>query len=425
MSGTVVKRKPLTLAERARRLAGRCPRLRTGWPTLDRATRGGLPLGTLVVLAGPPGVGKTGVALALIHRLVTAQGAIASVLASDEPADGLLTRLAQLEGFDRTAVEDGYDGVRASLAEHVAHLPIDLLDADEDDAFIEDAAGQLARRADGRADGRPVLFVDSIQTSRQRTEAAGADPRARVDAVVRALKRARATAGGTLVLASSEASRGLYNKSPAEQTNALAAGKESSGIEYGATVLLVLTSTSDPGRVKVEIAKNRTGTRGCFELVADSERASYREPEYQPAAREAEGDEEADAAVLGTLRSAGAPVGKDKLVQSSGIRATRARAAVGRLLAAQVVVEVAGGLDLAGRDATVPGRLGTDPGRSEPSDRPATKSAPSQPSRRDATEKQAPSRRPPTGGVPLRDGTSASRAIEASPLSSAREAVPS
>src|SRR5262249_19056265 len=100
-------------------------------------------------------------------------------------------------------------------------------------------------------------------------------PREIVEANVRAI-RAVASRHRLLVLATSEANRGSYrSEEAAESSNDMAAGKESSGIEYGAQTLLMVRTPKDyPNHVRVTVPKTRRGARAGFEffLRLDRER---------------------------------------------------------------------------------------------------------------------------------------------------------
>jgi hypothetical protein len=79
------------------------------------------------------------------------------------------------------------------------------------------------------------------------------------------------------VIATSEVGRGFYRSNdPRERTTDLASGKESSGIEYGADLLLVLRNVHGSAfGVDVTMPKNRMGAKTPFRLRFDVERASF------------------------------------------------------------------------------------------------------------------------------------------------------
>jgi hypothetical protein len=203
-----------------------------------------------------------------LYRLAAGDHVV--LLAADESPQGLALRLGQLLGYDRDVLEGG-DTADAEAA----------LDAYGDQLWILDGAEWTVEAATLLLPPGGVLLADSIQTLRAAgTE--GAEPRARVDAIVHALKGA--TRSGLLVLATCELARGAYRSNdPAQRTNSLAAFKESGSVEYGMDGALVLRTVSgEPDLVDVEVVKNRLGSKPEFRLRLDRMRALFTE-EDKPA----------------------------------------------------------------------------------------------------------------------------------------------
>jgi KaiC/GvpD/RAD55 family RecA-like ATPase len=249
-------------------------RIKTGLPTLDEATRGGIPCGKLLIFGGAPGAAKTGTVTSIAHR-VAQTGIQVAILAADEDADGLLTRIGQIEGFDRLKIEERDPETVAALASRLASLNLLLVDADEDGASLEEVAEELARRANG---GPAVLGVDSLQRIRAKGTREAKTVRERVDCAVEAVKRVTKRYG-FVTLVTSELARGSYRSQDAsEQINDLAAFKETGGIEYGASLALVMRSRKGtPDIVDVTMPKNRLGPKRDFVLRWDFERATATE----------------------------------------------------------------------------------------------------------------------------------------------------
>jgi replicative DNA helicase len=262
----------LSTVERALALGGGRPPLATGFRTLDADTRGGLRPG-VVVIGGAPGVGKTIclVQLALRWALL---GIHVSILAADEEPSGLLIRVGQGLGLSREDLEDGRPEARARFVELLGEIPtLKLVDGAE--ATVEAAAHELRKRA---ADGPAVLCIDSVQTVRASGSAEADGPRARIDAVVAALKSAGRS--GLMVVASCELARSAYrSKNTADRAEALAAFKESGAIEYAAHLAIVMTSVKgEIGTVDVETVKNRWGSgKTPMRLVQNFATASFSE----------------------------------------------------------------------------------------------------------------------------------------------------
>jgi KaiC/GvpD/RAD55 family RecA-like ATPase len=256
-------------------------RLTTGWTTLDDALRGGLPVGRVMALIGAPGSGKTGVAVGCMDRWER-QGCACVYVAADEPAAGIVTRLGQQDGWSRDALESDGDigaAVRAGFVERSRGRAVVVVDPDADDGpqTLEEAAEVLFELASGRT---PVLFVDSLQTVRCAAAELAENSRDRMDAIVRVCKAIARR--GALVVEISEMSRGGYRTGDrGTDISALAAGKESSSIEYGAAVVPGLRSVrGEHNLVDVEVAKNRLGgAKPELRLKLDPDRATFQEVE--------------------------------------------------------------------------------------------------------------------------------------------------
>lgn len=259
---------PLTPAERVRKLVGLGPlvRLATGIPTLDRACRGGLPTRRLVVYGGAPGAGKTTLATGQGWRWAKS-GTPVAMLAVDEGPEGVLMRIAQLEGLPAERIEERDEETLEALAEKLDAAELVLVDADDAAGSVEGTAMLLAARAAGKP---AVLIVDSIQTVRAAGTEDADSPRARVDCVMRALKWAR-DKYGFLTIATCELARGAYrSRSIAEAINDLAAFKESGSVEYAAQTAIVLRSVPDEASlVDVTVPKNRAYRKDAFRLRLD------------------------------------------------------------------------------------------------------------------------------------------------------------
>ena len=270
-----------TPADRVRALAqlGPVVRLESGLPTLDSSCRGGVPTRRLVVVGGAPGAGKTTLATNLLWRWAKT-GVPVAMLAVDEGIDGILMRIAQLEGIDLERIEARDPIALEQLAQVVERAPLILIDGDEAAGSVEAAVAQLVARACG-ADA--VLVVDSIQTARAAGSDVAGSPRDRIDCVVRALKAAR-DKHGLLLIATCELARGSYrSKNTADQINDLAAFKESGSIEYAAQTALVLRSVANESElVDVAVPKNRAYRKEGFRLRLDHRTTALVEVDMPP-----------------------------------------------------------------------------------------------------------------------------------------------
>lgn len=266
-------------ADRARLVGSKAgAQLKTGFETLDKATRGGFRAGQIVILGGAPGAGKTTLVSQLAFKWAQA-GHSVSMFACDETVDGLLIRFGQSVGLSREALEAGAPEAIRDLVEHLMDLPnLDVIDADETGVLIEHVSADLQRRRP--EGGASILIADSVQTTRAEHLDSADGPRAKINLVMEVLKRC-AKVHGHLVLATCELARGAYrSQNAADRIDDLAAFKESGGIEYGATMALVLRSVpGDGGLVDVTIPKNRAGQKLPFRLSLDSTPATFSEVE--------------------------------------------------------------------------------------------------------------------------------------------------
>jgi hypothetical protein len=223
------------------------------------------------VIGGAPGAGKTTFAVHLAHAWAQ-QGIPVGYIAGDEPREGVLIRLGQQLGLDRTFLEEGRPVPLGDLEKHLAPLPLLLVDPDDDPGVeVESVAAALRRRW---GEGPAVLVIDSLQSMARRIPDDVAEtPRSKVDAFLKGCKAA-AKRHGIVILCLSELARGAYSGGPMA-TNDLAAAKESGAIEYEAGALCVLRSVEDePGLVSVTWAKSRPGRVEPFGLMINHRMAT-------------------------------------------------------------------------------------------------------------------------------------------------------
>ncbi len=268
------------------------PRVETNFTTLDDATGGGLPIGSVVVLSGAPGSGKTTLAIQTARAAREQLGARAVGFFGDEGLEAATVRLGQQIKLPREGLEAAEETLLADLSAYVAgdeqRGPFEFVSPREPLKTTLAKLHALRRRGETR----PFVFVlDNLQGCNfeleDRNGSGQQSPeRLRLAAAMVELRKA-ARELAMLVLVVSEASRGAYaSKDPEKRTTALAAGAETRAIEYRSDVVLHLSERSE-SVIECEVAKNRPGggQKPRLRLGHDRERACYAEID-RPAADE-------------------------------------------------------------------------------------------------------------------------------------------
>jgi RecA/RadA recombinase len=264
------KARPLSPVDiiRGWKASGQIVRVPTGFPTLDEACRGGLPIPWRVSIVGAPSAGKTALAMVLAHR-VEAVGLCVGILGVDEEPEDQNARLVQMAGFTIAECEQRDPEVLDRMADALSALRIRFYDSTH---TIESAADDLGTWAS--AEGRRAAFVvDTVQTIRCVAGAGAKGPRELVESNAAAL-RAVGAKHKLLILMLSEANRGSYRSDDAaDTTNDMASGAESRAIEFMAQTLMMLrTPKGHADVVHVRVPKNRKGAKAGFEFFLKLDR---------------------------------------------------------------------------------------------------------------------------------------------------------
>lgn len=254
------------------------PRVKTGIPTLDKWTEGGIPFGASVAISGAPGRGKTTLAIQIAREAREQFRATVIGAFYDEGVEGAALKLGQQAGFEYEMLRQGDETTTRQLhnyclaneltgAFRFLHTDRELLEMIEASKVAPEGPDQYA-----------VLIMDTIQKCRFELPENNNGERFRIEAIV-GLLRESALQLPAINLMTSEVSRGAYaSQDKAKRTTGLAASAEGRSIEYGVELLLVLSEGPD-NTVDVEVAKNRIGRgmTGHLRLSHERARARYTE----------------------------------------------------------------------------------------------------------------------------------------------------
>lgn len=261
----------------------RQPAVPTGLLDYDRLT-GGLWPGELVVIAAPPGHGKTSLAVqiaASAAQYLAGGGSGVGICSLEMSAEALGVRmLAAATGIDGRSIRERNlpDEDLAVLMQAMgrqAETPLFIADARQTVAEIRASALRfVAQRGPLR-----VLVVDYLQIVR------ASDPRqlreAQVSGISQDLKALARELGATVVTPA-QVARDVYRS--ADQEPQLSDLRESAGIEHNADAVMFLvqpglidTDAEDRELARCYIKKQRNGPTGAFDLRFDAATTSFRD----------------------------------------------------------------------------------------------------------------------------------------------------
>lgn len=251
-------------------------RFPTGLPSLDAKIEGGLYAGTMTIVQGKPGIGKTMLATQIALHL--ADKCAVAVLYADEGMQGAAVRIGQQLGVPRATMMNG-DAVAAARDAFTGAPFFRFLDPSRVEATVEFMFKEFDAMAP--AGLTRVFLVDSAQVVRSSKVTPRQDRRQAISTLLMEL-RELSLRFKAIVLVVSQVARGSYrSKNEDEHTDPLAAGLETSAIEFMADLILHLDGkpTPDQPAVKLRCPKNRLSADGSFELplLMDYPRARFLE----------------------------------------------------------------------------------------------------------------------------------------------------
>ena len=256
-----------------RLLAGPVPALRTPFPTLNAMLAGGFRPGELVYLGGKPGSGKTLIAL-LIAREAASDGNGIVIISREMVNTAITSRiLSQTSKISATRLRSGlllpgeFDLVRAFSAK-LGKLPIWMTDKALTLMDIEKITNEFRQQP-------PIgcLVVDYLQLLRASPEIT--DSRQIVEAISLGLKTI-AVSMRIPVICISSLTRGTGPDRGTKKPD-LSDLRNSGQLEFDADVVLLLSRQQGDAVAELNVAKNREGATGAFDLVFDDDAINFAE----------------------------------------------------------------------------------------------------------------------------------------------------
>jgi len=242
-----------------------------GIPSLEKAGRGGLPTGIVVVLAGWPDAGKTGLGTQIVIDIAKGNDVVAVLFTPDGGQEATAIRIGGLLGLDQDKLEARDPGEKRQLAELLKDRRVFIID-DSADGMVFERIRADAERV--RPDLAHIYLLDSAQECLAAEKADELDERHRVIALMRSVYRTvEANPISSLAIVTSQVTGQAFAPSKqSDRTRPMGAPAESKKISFLSHLIVALegdpSREPDFGRADVIKSKLR-GPKPTFGLRAD------------------------------------------------------------------------------------------------------------------------------------------------------------
>lgn len=272
----------LSYRDALRRIEGAKDRISTGMPGLDRRIDGGLHRGSLTIVQGRPGIGKS-LFTTQIGRGMAPNCAV-SALYADEGLRGAAITIGQQLGLQKALIERCHEETTAEAIRRLTMEAPDwqFLDPQSPRGTLETLLDGAQRLSD-KTGKPPLLIVDSIQTVRSRLRNPKAKMWENVTVVLGEL-REQTLARGAITLVVSKVTRASYaHKDDSQNSEEIAAGAGGADLEFMCDLMLHLKGERNADQVTLRAAKNRlSGDEFDMPLLRDRPRKAFLEVETEP-----------------------------------------------------------------------------------------------------------------------------------------------
>ena len=247
-------------------------RFKTRIPSLNKAGREGLPTGIVVVLAGWPDAGKTGLGTEIVVDIAIDYDVVAVLFTPDGGQEATAIRCGGLVGLDQDKLEARDPDERAALASKLRDRRIFIVDDSQEGMVFERIVSDAEKF---RPDLPHIYLLDSAQECLATEKADELDERHRAIALMRVVYRTvEANPIPSLAIVTSQVSGQAFAPGRrSDRTAPIGAPAESKKISFLSH--LIVSLEGDPGREpefgRAAVVKSKLrGPKPSFTLKVDA-----------------------------------------------------------------------------------------------------------------------------------------------------------